>query len=294
MVGAEVTDWTINLGRYETGADMVLPVPGWGGAHWLVGASTGAGKTWTIKLALAKLMHEYGDQIAFAACDPDFVNYKTFAPRASVIAFGAEMALPMLKLVEAEMVRRFKLMWELDIEEWSPEEAHRIGPYLITLIEEFKAVSSAPKPPAPRPGQKAPKSAVDRVVTLAQRCRKTGGGLILATQFPNVATIPNDVLAQCAVRWCGRTQEPEQTEAVLGSRRFPCHDPAHPKGIPMNLPGVAYVNDGFTVRRGRTDGIKPDVFARLAEKHAVDRHDFGWTHQLLPNDLAPTMEGSTA
>lgn len=290
-----MTDWTIDMGRYESKERMVLPVPGWKGAHWLVGASTGAGKTWTVKLALSRLAEEYGSQIAFAVCDPDFVNYKTFAPRASMIGFGAETALPMLALVESEMLRRFKLMWKLDIEEWTPEVADEVGPYVIMAVEEFKAISSLPKPPQPKPGMKAPKGPVDRVISLAQRGRKTGLGLVLATQFPNVATIPNDVLAQCAVRWCGRTQEPEQTEAVLGSRRYPCHDPDHPKGVPMGQPGVAYVNDGQRVRRGRTDALRPEHFAAVAKATAGDRFDFGWTHQLLPDDLAPTStEGISA
>jgi len=280
----------IDMGRYETRDDngnhhrMMLPLPGWKGAHWLVGASTGAGKTWTMKLALAQISRLMGDKVAFAVCDPDFVNYKTFTPRASVMGFGAETALPLIGLVEAEMTRRFKFMWENDLEEWSPEIADQVGPYLILAIEEMKAVSSAPKPKPPK------KDAIATLVSLAQRGRKTGLGLMLATQFPNVATIPNDILAQCAVRWCGRTQEPEQTEAVLGSRKWPCHDGSHPKGIPMDLPGIAYVNDGFTVRRGRTTGIAPDKFAGVALAHATDRFDFGWEHVLLPADLKAKQE----
>lgn len=283
-------DWTISIGRYDPHGEVELPIPGWKGAHWLVGGSTGSGKTKTIQLALAKLVEKYGDKIAYAFCDPDFVNYKSFSPRASVIGFGDESALPLLTLVEREMVRRFKVMWELDIEEWSPEVADKIGPFLILGIEEFKAISSLPNPPMPRPGVKAPKGPVARVVTLAQRMRKTGGGLILATQFPNVKTIPNDILAQCAIRWCGRTQEPEQTEAVLGSRRFPCHDGDHPKGISVAMRGGAYLNNGTTVRRMRSDGITPETFAAVSRKYAADRHDFGWPHQLLPEDLAATAK----
>lgn len=283
-----MTDWTIDLGRFESGQRMVLPVPGWKGAHWLVGASTGAGKTWTVKLALDELMGKYGPKIAYAVVDPDYVNYKTFAPRASTIGFGAETALDVVSLVEREMIRRFKFMWANDIEEWSPEVADRVGPFLILVIEEFKAVSSIPKPKV-APGKRAEKSAVERIVALAQRSRKTGGGLILATQFPNVDTIPNDIRAQCAIRWCGRTKEPEQTKTVLGSQSYPCHVPAYP-GIPLDQRGTAYVDDGFVVRRGRTDGLPPDVFAEHVLKYAADRTDFGWPHILLPDDLADEGE----
>lgn len=283
----------VDLGRYEDGSRIVLPVPGWGGAHWVVAGSSGSGKTSTIRLALARMAHEHGRTVAFAVSDPHFVGYRRFVPRVSSIAYGFERALGLLNLVVEEMDRRYRVMYEKGIEEWSPDLLDVVGPYLVLVVDELAAITLAPKPPRAKVGERQEPSAENRLIALAQQIRKTGGGLILATQSPKTAVISNLVLEQCPIRFCGKTRGPEQTKAVLESERYPCHLPEHPKGITIDTPGVGYVDDGHRVRRGRADGIRPEVFAHVAVETARDRHDFGWPHEIHPMNLAAAGEGAS-
>lgn len=274
-------DWTVGIGRYEDGDAMVLPVPGVGGGHWVVAGSTHSGKTDTMRLVMARIAVKYGAQVAFAIADPHMVGFRKFLPRASMIGYGrGDSSLRVLSLVEAEHLRRLQFMFRHDIEEWSPEVADLLGPYVILAVDEMSAITLAPPPPKVR-GEAPEPSAEGRLITLAQEARKTGIGLILAAQSPKVKVIHGLILEQCPIRWCGRTRRREQTEAVLETSDYPCHLSDHPKGCPIGMPGVAYVDDGLRIRRGRSDGIKPELFARIARERAADRFDgFGWPHEI--------------
>lgn len=284
-------EWTVEIGRYEDGSPIELPVPGWGGANWILGGSTGSGKTTAEKVALARMAIKYGPRIQFVIADPHLVGFPGFKARASTVAFGWDHALPTLKFVRAGMRRRYELMFRHGIEEWTPDVADLIGPYLVVVVDELAAITLAPKPPQPRPGVAAPPSAEKVLISLAQEIRKTGGGLMLATQTPTVEVITNLVRQQCPIRWCGRTKNADQTKAVLDTTEYPAHNPRDPKGIKARgHKGVCFVDDGIEIRRGRSDGIDGDTFAEVARRFAADRFDFGWPHVLDPfssPDLIP-------
>lgn len=283
-------DWTIDVGRFYGSIDpktgkaerIVLPVPGWKGAHQIAAGSTGSGKTNYMSACVALMAKKFGDKIAFVIIDPHMVGFRSWEPRASTIAYGWDNGLPMLKLVQAEMKRRYQVMFDRRIKEWSPEVADVVGPYLVVLIDELAAIMLAAKPPMPKPGVAAPPSAEKVLTSLAQELRKTGGGLMLGTQSPKASVITALILENCPIRWCGRTKRPEQTEAVLESRDYPAHDPTHPDGITLHEPGGCFVDDGFRVRRGRTTGIHPEAEEVIAEKTQYDAHDFGWERVLHP------------
>lgn len=283
-------EWTVNIGRYYGGGDIELPIPGWGGANWLFAGSTGSGKTTAIKVACAEMARKYGSAIQFAVADPHMVGFPAFKLRAAMLAFGWNHALPLLKQMRAEMRGRYKVMFKEGIEEWTPEVAHIVGPYLVVIVDELAAVTMAPKPQAERVGVSAPPSAEKILISLAQEIRKTGGGLILATQTPTVDVITNLVRQQCPIRWCGRTKNVDQTKAVLDTKIHAAHD------IPARgAQGVCFVDDGLSIRRGRSDGIDSLTFAAMSKRFASDRHDFGWKHVLQPfDDMASEAEEGTA
>lgn len=285
------SEWTVDIGRYETGDRIILPVPGWEGAHWVVAGSTHSGKTETMRLAIAQMAVKFGKQIAFAIADPHMVGFMDFVPRVSTIAYGFKRALDLLELVEDEMNRRLSVMHQRRIRFWTPEVADVLGPYLVLLVDEVAAITLAPKPPRAKPGEAQEPSAEERLISLAQQVRKTGGGLILAAQSPKVKVLNGFILEQCPIRWCGRTRRAEQTEAVLETRDYPCHLQAHPKGLPLGLPGAAYIDNGLHVRRGRSDGIRSEVFTHVANDYAADRFDFGWPHEIHPIAMASAKEG---
>lgn len=287
-VTASMKDFVLDIGRYETGQRIILPVPGVEGSHWVVAGSTHSGKTETCRLALAQMTVKFGKRVAFLVIDPHLVGFMDFLPRASTIVYGYQKAPEGLELAEVEMHRRLRLMHQHRIRFWTPEVADALGPWLVILVDEVAAITLAPKP------KDGKATAEERLISLAQQSRKTGMGLMLAAQSPKVKVLNGFILEQCPIRWCGRTRRAEQTEAVLETRDYPCHLQDHPKGLPLHLPGTAYIDNGLHVRRGRSDGIKADVFAHIAADYAADRFDFGWPHEIHPVELADAREGTTA
>lgn len=280
------TEWQLDIGRYENKERIKLPVPGLKGGHWVVAGSSHSGKTETIRLALARMTVQLGPLVAFAVADPHMVGYMDFVPRASMIGYGrGEVPLKVFGLVEAEMRRRLAFMKRHGIIKWTPEHSDLIGPYLLLVVDEVAAITLMPARRLTAreraEGAVPEESAEVRLIFLAQEIRKVGGGLILAAQSPKVRVIHGLILEQCPIRWCGRTRRREQTEAILETSEYPCHLADHPKGCSIGMPGTAYVDDGVRVRRGRSTGIEPDVFARIAREHAADRFDgFGWPHEI--------------
>lgn len=268
-------DPVVDIGRYGDGSRMILPIPGWGGAHWLACGSTGSGKTTMLKVLCAELMVRY-PWVALAICDPHMVGYKRLLPRLSCLAYGWETADDFLALIRKEMVRRIRLMDRLDIEEWEIAHLGVLGPYLVVLVDELAAVTALSKD--------APKL----LTSLAQELRKAGGGLVLCANSPKNDAVLNTVREQCPIRWCGRCRSREQVYAALGSYDHPAHQPDHPDGIPIPMKGGCYVDDGFHTRRGRTKHIDRDTVAEVARKYKGDAHDFGWDREIRPFDLDDT------
>jgi len=246
---------TVDIGRYEDGTRIALPLPGWGGAHWLLGGSSGSGKTMTIRQLLAEMLWTHRAMpIAVAMADPHGVDYAAWEPLLATAAVGVAASGQLLAMAQAEVRRRLCVMRSMRVREWSAEHAERIGPYLVVVIDELSAVTMLAK------------GATTQLVVLAQEMRKTGAGLVLATQSPKAKVIEAIVREQCPIRLCLRTRSPEQTEAVLEGRQWPAHQPEDLGGFPLWMRGGVYVDDGRTVRRGRLRGITED-----AERHVVER-----------------------
>jgi len=271
----DAAGFSVNVGRYEDDSPMRLPVPGYEGAHWLVGGSTGSGKTSALKVMLAETAVRYGRKVAFAVSDPHLLGFRRWEPRVSALFYGARNAVALLALVEAEMQARYRAMHDDgSIDEWTLDLADRF-PYVIVVLDEVAAVTLHDK-----------KNATPRLVSLAQETRKAGIGLVIATQSPKASVVDNMVREQCPIRICFRTREPEQTEAILGSRRWPCHEPDNPRGIPLAMKGGCYVDDGYRTRRGRTRAIDKALEAHVANDYSADTPDLGWPRVRHPHEAA--------
>lgn len=261
---------TVDLGRYEDGSRIELPVPGAGGAHWLIGGSSGSGKTVLLRVLCAELAARYGHDMALIIADPHFVGFKPWQPRASCIAYGMDRAVDALGMLETEMRRRYQYMFERDIDEWAPDLVDEVGPYLVFIVDELAAVTLTVK------------DATARLLRLSSEIRKVGGGLVLATQSPKVRVIDNMVREQCPIRICLRTRSPEQTEAVLETRSYPAHMPDHPDGIPLDMPGGAFIDNGLRIRKGRAKAIDKTTEAAVVDMYAHETPDLGWPRVLHP------------
>lgn len=206
---------------FEHDAPKTVPVPGFGGAHWLVGGSSGAGKTRLLHAVIAQLAPD--PTTAIVASDPAMMDLKSWAPRLSALALGRLGAPWLLERLEAEFDRRLRAGNEADADVL-PVTVDM--PRIVAVFDELAMVTMT-----------GGKDVVPRLIDLANVGRKVNIGLLLATQSPKATVVPMMVREQCAVRICLRTREPEQTDAILGTQRIPAHR------IPAGHKGRAYVDD---------------------------------------------------
>jgi S-DNA-T family DNA segregation ATPase FtsK/SpoIIIE len=239
---------TLKAGLSIQRQTLELPLPGWDGKHWLVAGSTGAGKTNFILAMLGQLSAH--PHVAWAISDPAYMDYEpTVAARASTIALGIEGAEHLLERVETELHRRLREGRRLGVrvlpvnEEW---------PYVLAVWDELAMLTQA-----------GIKGADKRLVKIAQVGRKVRIGMLLATQSPKASVIPMLVREQCPIRVCFRTEEDEQTEAVLGTRKWRAHD------IPATQPGRGFVRDDRGVfTEFRAFFMPDDEVAEVCRRHA--------------------------
>lgn len=205
---------------FDAGRTVELPVPGVNAAHYIVGGSSRAGKSEFAHSVLAQVAPL--EHTAIVISDPAFLDYETvWEARASCIALGRTGAGWMLDQMEREFHWRLRQGRKLRVKTL-PATAET--PYLLGVFDEIAMVTLA-----------GVKGATNRLIDLAQVGRKAGIGLLLMTQSPKATVIPRLVMENCPVRVCFRTEEPEQTDAVLGTQRIKAHD------IPHNRPGEAYI-----------------------------------------------------
>lgn len=207
---------------FANGRRAEVPVPGFKGAHWLVGGASGSGKSQVVHAALAQLACR--PHVAFAVSDPALVDYIDWAPRVSSMALGIEGAAWLLEQAEREMMRRLRVMRSMGVQKFEAEHLSAELPHLVYVFDELAMVMLSKVP-----------GAEGRLVKCAQVFRKTAQGLLLATQHPRANVCPTMLRGQCAVRLCLRTKEGEATEAVMDTKRYPAHE------LPFDLPGVGFV-----------------------------------------------------
>jgi S-DNA-T family DNA segregation ATPase FtsK/SpoIIIE len=218
----------IRAGRdFDAGQTVLLPVPPDGGCHWAVGGSSGGGKTEFLHTVIAQLARM--EHTAVVISDPAHMDFEpVWSPRASCIALGREGAAWMLDQLEREMQHRLRHGRRLKVKRLT---ATAEFPRIVAVFDEIAMVTLG-----------GVKNATNRLVDLAQVGRKANIGLVIATQSLKATVVPRLVLEQCPVRVAFRSEEPEQTDAILGTQRIKAHE------IPFDNPGEAWVrlpNGGY-------------------------------------------------
>jgi S-DNA-T family DNA segregation ATPase FtsK/SpoIIIE len=207
---------------------VLLPVPPDGGCHWAVGGSSGGGKTEFLHTLIAQLAPL--EHTAIVISDPAWLDFEpVWSARASCVALGREGALWLLDQLERELQWRLRYGRQARVKRLV---ATADVPRLVAVFDEIAMVTLG-----------GAKAATNRLVDLAQVGRKANLGIVLATQSPKATVIPRLVLEQCPVRVAFRTEESEQTDAILGTQRVKAHE------IPFGNPGEAYVrmpNGGYS------------------------------------------------
>jgi S-DNA-T family DNA segregation ATPase FtsK/SpoIIIE len=258
---------TVKVGRsHETPSGTVeLPVPGVGGAHWIVGGSTGSGKTQFLNAAIAGLAPI--PNLALAISDVAWVDYDPWwRERPSCMSLGPDGALSMLDLVESEMMRRLPHARRL---RQRTMEVTAEFPRVVAIFDEVSLFASK-------------KGAHDRMAALAAVGRKVNIGCVFATQVPSAPVLPTKVKAQCPVRIGFRCKGPEQTDAIFETQRIPAHK------IPPSLPGVAFLDYETTLQLRAPLITDEECMAVDADTSSL-RPELGW-----PRVIDPMLEGANA
>lgn len=233
---------------FDAGRTIELPVPGEGGAHYAVGGSSGGGKTEFLHSVLAQIAPL--EHTAMVISDPAWMDYEpVWMPRASCIALGRVGASWLLDTLETELEWRLRYGRKLRVKRLV---ASAETPRIVAVFDEIAMVTLG-----------GTKGATNRLVDMAQVGRKVGIGLVLATQSPKSTVIPRLVLEQCPVRVGFRTEEPEQTDAILGTQRVKAHE------ISFENPGEAYVrlpSGGFAHLKAAYGGEAK--YREIAERHS--------------------------
>lgn len=260
------TSATVTVGvSHETASGRVeLPVPGVGGAHWIVGGTTGSGKTQFLNAVVASLAQL--ENTAIVVSDPAFVDYSPWwQERPSCMAVGPDGALPLLDLVEAEMMSRFVAARHLRQRTMAVTAEH---PRVVAIFDEVALFSKR-------------KGVDERLARVAAAGRKVNVGLVLATQSPKVSVIPNVAKEQCPVRIGFRCETPEQVDAIFETQRVPADR------IPPDLVGVGFIKYR-TVTQFRAPLITDEECMAVDADTSRLRPDLGW-----PRVIDPMMEGDS-
>jgi S-DNA-T family DNA segregation ATPase FtsK/SpoIIIE len=240
---SQVPDADIPVGVDVHGRPVILPFPGAGGKHLLIGGSTGAGKSVFLSVLLAELA--FRPHMRFMFGDPKYVELALWEPRAAVLAGGEVETGKLLDAVYAEMMGRYRWLGEQRRRKFIVGED---GDQIMLVVDELSAVTTG-LGSAPR---------VEMLNKILAMGRAAAVGLIGCTQQPSYKIIPTSLRANFRSRVGLGCDEEEQTEAIMNSRKWPCHD------IPPSLPGVAYVRIDRTATLCRSYLLEDDDIDRVA------------------------------
>lgn len=180
--------------------------------HWLIGAATGCGKTQLLLLLLHQFdLHDYSIYLA----DYKGVDYPAEYQLEGHYATDNAQLLAMLNVVSDELVRRRNLFAashcsHLDVYNLSHDV--KIQRIAVILDETSMILDSTGR-------DKDEKSEIAAItghlLTIGRLGRALGIHLIVATQRPDVASVPGALKAQLDGRICGHTADAQSSIVIL-------------------------------------------------------------------------------
>ena len=183
----------VALGEDTGGEPVVADLSGL--PHLLIAGATGSGKSVCINTIVASLLlTKRPDELRMLMVDPKRVELTPFNGIPHLIApviVDADEVMAVLRAVQAEMIRRYKLMegtGARNIEGYN-KKAKEEMPFLVIIIDELADLMMA-----------AAYEVEQSLVRLAQLGRATGIHLILATQRPSVNVVTGLLKANIPAR----------------------------------------------------------------------------------------------
>lgn len=200
--------------------------------HWLIGAATGCGKTQLLLLLLHQFhLHHFDVYLA----DYKGVDYPTEYQTGGHYATDNVRLLAMLDAVTSELIRRRQLFASshcshLDVYNSSHDDKLR---RIIVILDETSMILD---PTGKSKDEKSEIAAITgHLLTIGRLGRAMGIHLIVATQRPDVASVPGALKAQLDGRICGHTADAQSSIVIL--------DDGSGAKLPA-IPGRFLVRDG--------------------------------------------------
>ncbi len=200
--------------------------------HWLIGAATGCGKTQLLLLLLNQFhLHDYSIYLA----DYKGVDYPTEYQLEGHYATDNAQLLTMLNAVSAELIRRRNLFasshcGHLDVYNASHDD--KLARIVVVLDETSMILDSTGRDK----DEKLEIAAITgHLLSIGRLGRALGIHLIVATQRPDVASVPGALKAQLDGRICGHCADAQSSIVIL--------DDANGAKLPA-IPGRFIIRDG--------------------------------------------------
>jgi hypothetical protein len=220
-------DAEIPVGVDARGRTLYVPRPGKGGSHLLIAGATGAGKSALLATIVAELAHRRHTAIVFL--DPARVEARAWRPRATTIYSGIDACQAGLSALVRHMEER-----EHRLDRLGKRNAP-VGddwPVLVIVVDEVAALTGS---------KGADLQAANDLAEISERARKVAIGLVLATQRPEVGTLPGRLRDNLRSRVALGHTSGDASRMTLGVGA-----PLDASHIPESLPGA------FILRRDRS------------------------------------------
>lgn len=181
------------LGKTETGEDYSLNLSS--GLHWLVGGTTGSGKSFYIRNALIKMMiNTNPDKLALIIVDPKKVEFDSFRDSPFMLVnpiTNVKDSYGILTYLNWEMNNRYEVLEKVDVNniasynEWAlehPNEAKEFGYYpqmknIIFLADDYAEIVI---------NEGNSRDSEVLLSSIASKAKASGIILVLSTQRPSV------------------------------------------------------------------------------------------------------------
>ena len=191
------------------------------GPHWLIGGTTGSGKSaYTTGIIASMLYHSHPEEVELMAIDPkkvEFGNTWKGIPHMRVRhVTNVNDAYGLLKYLTTLMEKRYGLLEEVGVkniatynrlivenDERVAAEHHGFMRYVVCIIDEYAdLIMQVPE-------------VEEEIVRLAQKARASGIHLLIATQRPSADVISSTIKSNVIARIGLRTGDSNNSNIIL-------------------------------------------------------------------------------
>ncbi len=185
--------------------------------HFLVGGTTGSGKSEFLRSLLLSLLYRHSpDQLKIALVDPKRVTFPEFAQMRwlySPVVKDSESAIELMTKLVAEMearYQRFELAGCADIHSYNQKKNHQPLPRIVCIFDEYADFMA----------EKETRNELElSIKRLGAMARAAGIHLIIATQRPEAKVVTPIIRSNLPGRVALRTASEADSMIILGGKQ---------------------------------------------------------------------------